>query len=471
MQHAALLPNRAMAAMSLIAHWNPEDRTFWERTGHRVATRNLWLSIPALTLAFAVWMLWSAVVVHLPAAGFHYSTNQLFWLTALPALSGATLRVVYAFAVPMVGGRRFTALATVSLLLPALGIGFAVQDPTTPFEWMVVLALLCGLGGGNFASSMAHISLLYPNSSKGTALGLNAGLGHLGVALVQLVVPLLIGASVFGAWGGASQAVAGGPMWLQNAGFVWVPFIAVSAAAAWFGMNDLGDLGDARAGFAEQAVVFTRRHTWVMCWLYLGTFGSFIGLAAGLPLLLQSQFQRSDLLHLAWLGPLIGALLRPLGGWLGDRRGGARITFWCFVAMAMGAAAVLLCLPRSGQVGSLAGLLAGFALLFAAAGIGNGSTFCMITRLFLCERQQAAERLPTAQAQATQAGRLEAAAVLGLASAIGAYGGFFIPKSYGSAIALTGSPAAALWLFIAFYISCIALTWWCYSRRQALHPC
>lgn len=457
-----------MSAMSIVPHWNPEDRVFWEQTGHRVATRNLWLSIPALTLAFAVWMLWSVVVVHMPAAGFHYSTNQLFWLTALPALSGATLRVVYAFAVPMVGGRRFTALATASLLLPALGIGFAVQDPATPYEWMVVLALLCGLGGGNFASSMAHINLLYPNASKGTALGLNAGLGHLGVAMVQLVVPLLIGFGVFGTLGGASQAAATGPMWLQNAGFVWVPLIAASALAAWFGMNDLGDV---RAGFAEQAVVFTRRHTWVMCWLYLGTFGSFIGLSAGLPLLLQSQFQRGDLLNLAWLGPLIGALLRPLGGWLSDRHGGARITFWCFVAMALGAVVVLLCLPRSGQPGSVAGLLAGFAWLFAAAGIGNGSTFCMITRLFLFDRQQAAEPLPSAQAQATREGNVEAAAVLGLASAIGAYGGFFIPKGYGTAIALTGSPAAALLLFIAFYISCIALTWWPYSRRNARHPC
>ena len=233
----------------------------------------------------------------------------------------------------------------------------------------------------------------------------------------------------------------------------------------------MDDLTDARAGFGEQAVIFTRRHTWVMCWLVLGTFGSYIGLSAGLPLLLQSQFQRSDLLHLAWLGPLTGALLRPLGGWWADRSGGARITFWAFVAMALGTAVVLLCLPGSGRAGSLAGVLAGFAVLFAAAGIGNGSTFCMIGRLFVAERLQAAEPLPAAQSQALREGRLEAAAVLGLASAIGAYGGFFIPKSYGTSIAFTGSPAAALLLFIAFYLSCIALTWWLYSRRHALHPC
>ncbi len=457
--------------MSIIHHWTPEDHRFWDSAGRTVATRNLWLSIPALTLAFAVWMVWSVVVVHLPAVGFNYSTNQLFWLTALPALCGATLRIFYAFAVPLIGGRRFTALATASLLLPALGIGFAVQDPTTPYEAMVALALLCGLGGGNFASSMANISFFFPNARKGYALGLNAGLGHLGVALVQLVVPLVIGVGIFdalGAFGGAPQPTAPGPMWLQNAGFIWVPFIVASALAAWFGMDDLADT---RAGFAEQAVIFTRKHNWLMCWLYLGTFGSFIGFSAGLPMLIQSQFQREDLLQLVWLGPLIGALLRPLGGWLADHWGGARITFWAFVAMALGVAGVLQCLPQAGQGGSFAGFLAGFGVLFAASGVGNGSTFRMIPVVFLAERQRAAEPLPAAQAQAAKEGRVEAAAVLGLASAIGAYGGFFIPKSYGTSIAMTGSPAAALQVFILFYLSCIALTWWCYSRRNAPNPC
>jgi NNP family nitrate/nitrite transporter-like MFS transporter len=457
-----------MAAMSIIQHWNPEDRVFWDSTGRQVATRNLRLSIPALTLAFAVWMLWSVVVVHLPAVGFNYSTNQLFWLTALPALSGATLRVIYAFAVPMVGGRRFTALATASLLLPALGIGFAVQDPATPYEWMVLLALLCGLGGGNFASSMANISFFFPSDRKGYALGMNAGLGHLGVAMVQLVVPLLVGVGIFGAVGGTSQPTATGPMWLQNAGFVWVPFIAASALAAWFGMDDLAEV---KAGFAEQAVIFTRQHNWLMCWLYLGAFGSFIGFSAGLPLLIQSQFERTDLLHLAWLGPLIGALLRPLGGWLADRCGGGRITFWAFVAMAASVAAVLQCLPQSGQGGSLVGFLAGFSVLFAASGIGNGSTFRMITSIFLTERQRGAEPLPSAQAQASKVGNVEAAAALGFASAVGAYGGFFIPKGFGTSIALTGGPQAALQAFIVFYLTCIAVTWWFYSRRHAPMPC
>jgi NNP family nitrate/nitrite transporter-like MFS transporter len=463
-----------MSSMSIIRHWNPEDRGFWERSGRVVARRNLWVSVPALALAFAVWMLWSVVVVHLPAAGFRYSTNQLFWLTALPALCGATLRIFYAFAVPMIGGRRFTTLATASLLLPAVGIGLAVQDPNTPFEWMVVLALLCGLGGANFASSMANISFFFPSARQGYALGLNAGLGHLGVALVQLLVPLAISAGVCGLFAGPAQQTAQGPMWLQNAGFIWVPLILASTAAAWFGMDDLADT---HAGMAEQAVIFTRRHNWLMCWLYLGTFGSFIGFSASLPMLAQSQFQRADALHLVWLGPLIGAVLRPLGGWMADHWGGARVTFWIFVAMALAAAVALFCLPTTDttgqpvQGGNFPGFLAAFGVLFAASGIGNGSTFRMISSLFVAERVQRAGGLPSDQALAAKEGAVEAAAALGFASAIGAYGGFFIPKSVGSSLAMTGSASAALAMFIVFYLSCIALTWWAYSRRNAPYPC
>ena len=461
-----------MAAMSELHPWNPEDRGFWVRSGRAVATRNLILSIPALTLAFAVWMLWSVVVEHLPAVGFSYSTNQLFWLAALPALSGATLRIFYAFAVPMVGGRRFTALATASLLLPALGIGLAVRDPGTSYEWMVVLSLLCGLGGANFASSMAHISFFFPTACRGQALGLNAGLAHLGVAMVQLVVPLVIGIGAFGALVGAPQATAQGPICLQNAGFIWVPFIVASAAAAWFGMDDLTD---AKAGFSEQAVIFMRKHNWLLCWLCLGSFGSFIGFSAGLPMLVHSQFPHDDLPHLLWLGPLTGALLRPVGSWLADRHGAGRITFWSFVVMALGVVAVLQCLPHQGsmglQGGSLPGFLSAFGVLFAASGMGHGSTFRMVPTIFQTERQRAAEPLPRAQARAAKEGQVEAAAVLGLASAIGAYGGFFIPKSYGTAIAMTGSPAAALQVFLFFYFTCIALTWWHYSRRHAPMPC
>ena len=462
-----------MAAAHVINHWNPEDAGFWRTDGQSVAKRNLWISIPALTLAFAVWMVWSVVVVNLPVVGFRFSTNQLFWLAALPALCGATLRIFYSFAVPIFGGRRWTAISTASLLLPAVGIGFAVQNPATPYEVMVLLAILCGFGGGNFASSMANISFFFPKSQKGTALGLNAGLGNLGVSIVQFVVPLVITAGVFGTLGGEPQAVTktGGPMvmWLQNAGFIWVPFIIASTLAAWFGMNDLAD---AKASFADQAVIFKRAHNWWMCWLYLGTFGSFIGYSAGFPLLIKSQFPGVNALQYAWLGPLVGALIRPVGGWLSDKVGGARVTFWNFIAMALGVLAVLQFLPHNGQGGSFTGFLVSFLFLFATAGIGNGSTFRMIPVIFLTERQrEAAGKGAAAKEQAIKDANKEAAAVLGFSSAIGAYGGFFIPKSYGTSIAMTGSADAALYCFIAFYVTCIAITWWFYSRKNAPMPC
>jgi NNP family nitrate/nitrite transporter-like MFS transporter len=459
-------------ASHVITQWNPEDPTAWAQGGNAVAQRNLWLSIPALTLAFAVWMVWSAVVVNLPLVGFKYSTNQLFWLAALPALCGATLRIFYSFAVPIFGGRRWTAISTASLLVPALGIGFAVQNPATPYEVMVALALLCGLGGGNFASSMANINFFFPKAQKGYALGMNAGLGNLGVSIVQFVVPLVITAGVFGSLGGepatVTKAGATSSLWLQNAGFIWVPFIAASALAAWFGMNDLAE---AKASFADQAVIFKRGHNWLMCWLYLGTFGSFIGYSAGFPLLIKSQFPGVNALQYAWLGPLVGALVRPVGGWLSDKLGGARVTFWNFIAMAVGVAAVLQFLPHGGQGGNFTGFLVSFMALFAFSGIGNGSTFRMIPVIFLTERQRAAGKSASAQAQAVKDANKEAAAVLGFSSAIGAYGGFFIPKSYGTSIAITGGPDAALMGFIVFYITCIAVTWWFYSRRNADMPC
>ena len=461
-----------MASSYVIGQWAPEDPAFWQKRGQSVAQRNLWISIPALTLAFAVWMVWSVVVVNLPTVGFKFSTNQLFWLASLPALCGATLRIFYSFMVPIVGGRRWTAISTASLLLPAAGIGFAVQNPETPYEVFALLAILCGFGGGNFASSMANISFFFPKAKKGTALGLNAGLGNLGVSLVQLVVPMVITAGVFGSVGGEAQLVekAGQPvpMWLQNAGFIWVPFIIASSLAAWFGMNDLSE---AKASFADQAVIFKRKHNWLMCWLYIGTFGSFIGYSAGFPLLIKSQFPGVNALQYAWLGPLFGALVRPVGGWLADKLGGARVTFWTFILMGAGVLAVIKFLPHGGQGGSFTGFLISFLVLFAASGIGNGSTFRMIPVIFLTERQRAAAKHPAAQEQAVRDANKEAAAVLGFSSAIGAYGGFFIPKSYGSSIAMTGSVDAALYAFIAFYVTCVAVTWWFYSRRNAPMPC
>ena len=319
------LPELSHPSSLVLTDWNPEDQSFWEKTGKRIATRNLWISIPALLLAFAVWMVWSVVVINLPSIGFKYTTNELFWLAALPGLSGATLRIFYSFMVPIFGGRRWTTISTASLLLPSIWIGFAVQNPETPYILMAVLALLCGFGGGNFASSMANISFFFPQSQKGTALGLNAGLGNLGVSTVQFVVPLVIAASVFGSWGGDPQvwvkADVTKNIWLQNAGFIWVPFILATSIAAWFGMNDIAS---AKASFKEQAIIFKRKHNWLMCWLYTGTFGSFIGYSAGLPMLIKILFPDVNPTQYAFLGPLVGALVRPVGGWLADKLGGAQ---------------------------------------------------------------------------------------------------------------------------------------------------
>ncbi|MBI1395292.1 MAG: NarK family nitrate/nitrite MFS transporter [Betaproteobacteria bacterium] len=457
----------------VLSRWDPEDARFWTEEGRSVAKRNLWISIPALTLAFVVWMVWSAVVVNLPNVGFRFTTNQLFWLTALPALCGATLRIFYSFMVPIFGGRRWTAISTASLLIPAAGIGWAVQDPTTGYPTFVVLALLCGFGGGNFASSMSNISFFYPSAQKGTALGLNAGLGNLGVSLVQFVVPIVIGVGIFGPIGGEPLTWLKGSetklIWLQNAGYVWIPFIAVATVAAWFGMNDLTT---ARASFADQVVIFRRQHNWLMCWLYLGTFGSFIGYSAGFPLLIKSQFPDVVPLHYAWLGPFVGALIRPAGGWLADKLGGARVTFWNFVVMALAVVGVLYFLPSGPSGGSFAGFLAMFLVLFTTTGVGNGSTFRMIPIIFLTEHQRRLRGNDRpAREQAVREANKEAAAVLGFTSAIGAYGGFFIPKSYGTSIAMTGGPEAALYTFIVFYVTCIAMTWWYYARRNAPMPC
>jgi NNP family nitrate/nitrite transporter-like MFS transporter len=458
-------------ASTVLTVWNPEDQVFWESTGKAVATRNLWISIPALFLSFAVWMVWSVVVVRLPDIGFKLTTDQLFWLAALPGLSGATLRIFYSFMVPIFGGRLWTAMSTASLLIPAIGMGIAVRDPTTSYGTMLALALLCGLGGGNFASSMANISFFFPKEQKGTALGLNAGLGNLGVSAMQFAVPLIVTTSLFGGLGGGPQVAREGGrlLWLQNAGLVWVPFVVVCAIAAWIGMNDIAS---AKASFRDQAAIFRRKHNWLMCWLYVGTFGSFIGYSAGLPLLIKTQFPGVDPVRYAFLGPLLGALVRPVGGWLSDRLGGARVTFWNFLAMAAAAAGVIAFLPGGGQGGSFAGFLAMFLVLFLTSGIGNGSTFRMIPVIFATWHERRAEHGASAdREQAKKDGAREAAAVLGFSSAVAAYGAFFIPRAFGISMKSTGSPAAAIVGFIVLYVTCLALSWWYYARSKAEMPC
>jgi len=444
----------------VLEDWRPEESDFWQEKGRRIARRNLWISIPALLLAFSVWMVWSMVVARLPAIGFDFSTSQLFWLAALPGLSGATLRIFYSFMVPIFGGRLWTTLSTASLLLPAVGIGYAVQDAGTPYLIFLTLALLCGFGGGNFASSMANIAFFFPKAEKGNALAMNAGLGNLGVSVMQFLVPLVITAGVFGALGGAPQTLSdGGQLWMQNAGFVWVPFIIAATAAAWIGMDDIAD---ARASFREQAIIFSRKHNWLMCILYTGTFGSFIGYSAGFPLLTRLSFPEVNAMQYVFLGPLVGALSRAGTGWISDRFGGGRVTFWTFAAMIVAVFGVIAALGA----GSFAGFFAAFMALFLLTGVGNASTFQMIPAIM---GREVPRLLPNLDAAASrkQADR-ESAAIIAFTSAIAAYGAFFIPKAYGTSIAMTGSPVGALWGFLVFYAICLAITWVYYTRRGSL---
>jgi NNP family nitrate/nitrite transporter-like MFS transporter len=454
----------ALRGRRAIEDWRPEDAQFWQEKGRAIARRNLLVSIPCLLLAFAVWMVWSVVVAKLPAVGFRFDTGQLFWLAALPGLSGATLRIFYSFMPPIFGGRLWTTLSTWSLMIPAIGIGYAVQNPATPYWVFLGLALLCGFGGGNFASSMANISFFFPKREKGNALALNAGLGNLGVSVVQFVVPLVITAGVFGALGGQPQALpAGSALWLQNAGFIWVPFIATAAFAAWFRMDDIGSM---KASFSDQAVIFQRKHNWIMCFLYTGTFGSFIGYSAGFPLLARTQFPEVDALQFAFLGPLVGALSRSMTGWVSDKWGGGRVSLLVFIAMALGVYGVIHFIGIKGEPGAFWGFFASFMFLFFASGVGNASTFQMIPAIM---GKDMARLMPGADAaQRRVQAEKESAAIIGFTSAIAAYGAFFIPKSYGTSIAMTGSPVAALWGFLIFYLLCIAVTWGVYTRRGGL---
>ncbi len=453
----------------ILADWRPEDPQFWASQGKAIATRNLWISIPNLLMAFSVWMVWSVVVAKMPAIGFDFSVGERFWLAALPGLSGATLRIFYSFMIPIFGGRKWTALSTASLLLPALGIGYAIQDPGTSYTTFLILALFCGFGGGNFASSMANIAYFYPKKVKGQALAMNAGLGNLGVSVMQFVVPLVITMGVFGALGGEPQQLStGGQLYLQNAAFIWVPFLIVGTIAAWFGMNDIAD---AKASLGDQLSILKRRQNWIMCILYTGTFGSFIGYSAGFPLLMRTQFPDVNVLQYAFLGPLVGALSRAATGWISDKFGGGRVTFWVFLGMILSVFGVLQFLPSGAGVadGNFWGFFACFMALFFLTGVGNASTFQMIPSIMKQEIPRLLPSLDATQMQRTI--ERESAAIIAFTSAIAAYGAFFIPKAYGTSISMTGAPHGALWGFLVFYVVCSVITWIVYSRKGAPVPC
>jgi len=439
-----------------IAHWDPEDAKFWESEGKFIARRNLIWSIVAEHLGFSIWLLWSIVATKLPQAGFHYTTDQLFQLVALPGLIGSLMRFPYTFAVTTFGGRNWTIISASVLFIPTIALAYFVTQPDTPFWMMLLVSATAGLGGGNFASSMANISFFYPDRMKGWALGLNAAGGNIGVSSVQLLTPILMGVGLINLY----QATPGpGGLYLQNAGLMWLLPLVIAVLGAVFFMNNLTS---ARASLKDQFAIVRRKHTWIMSYIYIGTFGSFIGYSAAFPLLIKTQFPTITI-GIAFLGPLVGSLSRPLGGLLADKVGGAIVTFWNFIAMTAATVGVMYFVG----VKDFAGFLTMFLILFVTTGIGNGSTYRMIPSIFREENLRKAKGAGEAgRALALNTAKIESGTALGFIGAIGACGGYLIPRGFGASIEATGGPHLALEIYLVFYVTCLALTWWYYLRRS-----
>lgn len=542
-QDTATEPAQRKRLNADITKWDPEDEEFWESTGKHIANRNLWISIPSLLMGFAVWMYWSIITVQMLNLGFPFSEAQLFTLSAIGGFAGATLRIPSSFFIRISGGRYTSFLTVMLLIVPALGTGIALMSKDTPLWVFQLLALLSGLGGGNFASSMSNISFFYPKRKQGLALGLNAGLGNAGVTTMQLLIPAVM---TFGVIGGSmvlqkdsgtllGKIEAGTQTWIQNAGFVWLVFLIPLGFLIWFGMNNIAvdhvspNIGNPAAAFGKilgmlaiafgtsivglyiilpsdssglgapswakwpvmaavlagtvwllkqipgavrtnlerQYRIFGNKHTWIMSVIYTMTFGSFIGYSAAFALAMKVVFgfkhieidgvlthdtvnpDGPPVLTYAWMGAFIGAFIRPVGGWIADKVGGARVTQYVALVMTVSALGVAYYLKQAYQSETPQDYFVPFFLiflvLFAASGIGNGSTFRTIANVF--DREQAGP-------------------VLGWTSAVAAYGAFIVPQQFGEQIT-AGKPEIALGAFAVFYLVCLVLNWWYYLGPKA----
>jgi len=527
-----------------ISDWRPEDEQFWEATGRHVAYRNLWISVPALLCGFAVWGMWGIITVQMLNLGFPFSQAELFTLTAISGLAGATMRIPASFLIRLAGGRNTIFLTTAMLLAPAMGTGIVLQHKDWPLWAFQLMALWSGVGGGNFASSMSNIGTFFPKRLQGTALGLNAGLGNFGVTTMQIVIPFVMTMSLFGPFGGEPMTLvkdsgwifgkihAGTPTWIQNAGYAWLVSLVPLSVLCFFGMNNLTTVspnigstigaflkitwlytlsfvpagiglylylpkptglgllnmwiampliilatlftmklaafGPMKENIAAQFAIFRNKHTWSLTALYIVTFGSFIGFSMALPLSMKVIFGVShvpdangvmqhtltnpnapSVLAYAWIGPFVGAAVRPLGGWISDKVGGSIVTQIISAVMVVASVAVGYVMMQA--YGSATpeqyflSFMLLFALLFTATGIGNGSTFRTIAVIF----------------ERTQAGP-----VLGWTSAIAAYGAFVAPVVIGAQIN-AGTPQYAMYGFAVFYALCLVLNWWFYLRKNA----
>ncbi|MCA2213200.1 nitrate/nitrite transporter [Jidongwangia harbinensis] len=435
----ATLPPATRPAVTVRGHWiddwRPEDREFWNSTGAPIARRNLIFSIFSEHIGFSVWTMWSVLVLFL---GPQYGIDPAgkFLLTAVPALVGSVLRIPYTFAVARFGGRNWTIISASLLLIPSFLAAFLIQ-PGVSYTTLLIIAAVAGVGGGNFASSMANINAFYPDRLKGWALGINAGGGNLGVAAVQLV-----GLFVLATFGAGSPGIVAG---------IYIPLIVVATAGSALYMDNLTQARNEKRGMRDA----TRdSHTWIMSFLYIGTFGSFIGFGFAFGQVLQVQFAEQfntpvKAAYLTFLGPLLGSLIRPVGGALADRLGGAKVTFWNFVAMAGGASIVLL----ASQLRSLPLYLVGFISLFVFSGVGNGSTYKMIPAIFRARNLH----------DDHEARRLSGA-VIGIAGAIGAFGGVLVNLAFRQSFLTYQTADAAYLAFIAFYAVCVLVTWTVYLR-------
>jgi NNP family nitrate/nitrite transporter-like MFS transporter len=425
-----------------IDDWNPEDEGFWTRTGAKIANRNLWFSILSEHIGFSIWTMWSVLVLFM-GPEYHIDAAGKFLLVSIPTLVGSILRLPYTFAVARFGGRNWTIVSAALLLIPTI-LAAIVMHPGTSFATFLVVAAIGGLGGGNFASSMTNINAYFPESRKGWALGLNAGGGNIGVPVIQLIGLLII-----------ATAGTGAPRILLG---VYIPLIVIAAVCAATWMDNLSSVRNDTGAFSEAV---KHNQTWLMAFLYIGTFGSFIGYSFAFGLVLQNQFGRTPLQAAAvtFIGPLLGSLIRPVGGRLADRIGGAKVTFWNFIAMAVALAIII----WASAIDSLGVFTAGFVLLFMLTGIGNGSTYKMIPAIFRGEAKVAIAGGAEERAALARARRLSGATI-GIVGAVGALGGLFINLAFRQAFmtAKTGDPA--YWSFLAFYVVCAAVTFAYYLR-------
>ncbi|GGY08546.1 MFS transporter [Paludibacterium paludis] len=455
-----------------IKRWEPENIIFWSLHGRRIAKRNLILSTLALHLNFNVWMMWSMVVVNLPQVGFLLSGQQQFLLVSIPPLVGAFMRVIYSWIWSWVGGGTWVGVSTLLLLIPTFGVAHTVQDISTPFPMLLMIGALCGFGGGASASHLPNTSFFYPKSAKGFAMGMNAGMGNLGVSVAQLLIPLVISVELFGWRGGEPQIWGLGSdvhaVWLQNAGYIWIVPILVIAVLCLLYSHDLPKL---KMTPRDQLRIMKHPHTWYVGILYLGSYGTFLGFSMAYPLLARYMFPGSNATTLAFVGPMLCALSRPIGGWCGDRVGGGMTTMLCNAAMGMACLGLYFALPGPAGGGSFVLFFLLFQVMFLAAGIGNGSSYQLAPKVHLIDAGLNAAKTGRTMADAYAEGGRRGAAAMNVSSVLAALGGFFIPKSFGTSLDLFDSFLPAFLMFLTFYMACTFIAWFHYARHSAPLRC